>query len=67
MKVTQEHILQIMADIASDELGDEIHMDDLAEHCNVSQATIRRRLDGLVYQRKVIKVAPMIYALKELK
>lgn len=65
MKVTTDDVVRVMRAVASDDLGDEVHMDDLAEHCGVSQATMRRNLDDLVYQKKVLKVSPMIYALND--
>lgn len=65
MRLTTERVLEVMEEIASDDFGSEVHMVDIAEHCGVSTATMRRKFDGLVYQDKVVKVSPMIYALKE--
>lgn len=65
MKVTQDQILKIMKEIEKDDCGSDIHLADIAEHCGVSVATMRRKFDGLVYQDKVVKVSPMIYELKE--
>lgn len=64
VRVPQSKYLQVMAEI-SDDGCDEIHLADLAEHLDVSHATARRKLDGLIYQKKVVKVSPMIYSLRE--
>jgi predicted ArsR family transcriptional regulator len=58
--VDQEEYVTVL-----DEVGGAARLDDIAEHFDVSEATARRKLDGLVAQRRVklLRERPREYGL----